>query len=532
MNNNKLYTIDHPQGHITIPSTITDKYSFFSLQSNTQLKQEKITLQEFDYKHIKQFFDLVENKPSSILSWQYWNNSPITDEDVEPLLHLNNFLSAGIAEQQAFITTSIANRLKARPKDIYKNLPLLTLYEQIFDSADKPTQKLLAMQADNQNDHTSFCCALYMAMYNPNVSTLWNNVGKDTKFDIDHKTMLDINAELKIEYRPVSGLEQWYTQDPARILFGKCMDALNRRSIWLNDQPRTSLHEFYYCTNEKFNAENKPNISIKDPIDRTHLPLIAKFHEYNRTKFHVKYEYSFIHIDKLTIGNKSIRRLYDVDTMALANSVFSPKATIDISTLPTACFDNLDSMPEKIVTLNHVPLNINEYKHMLHNKNTLSIWSKWYWPKRFIALGACTLSVIGAFFLWLKYCQNNLEKWSDKKYDQIEHEILSFDDHISVLHAVHTIKPTLIKDPLLSIMNRSNSTTIVINKKSLAKIYNILKNYDEYDGRNTFLSFFSFAALPIAAFSTTYRLFKSWLWPQPRTIKIKEPKKANRLVLE
>jgi hypothetical protein len=521
--NKKTSAIEHPHGHITIPSTIANKYSFFSLQSNTQWKQENITLQEFNYKHIKQFFALENNQQSS---WSYENpsNSTITSDDIYALQKLNDFLSAGNHAQQSLaIPFLIANTLKARPKDIYKNLPLLTLYEQIFDSVDKPMQKSLALQADNQNDHTSFCCALYMAMYNPNISDLWYQVTKKTAIgytEKNRKYCFDLKEKVEFSDPFFLALQKWKQHDPACRLFGKLMDALGHDSTTLGlftnsdyshgsevniNKTVTSLHNFdvcyWYLREDDLKQQLNPiSLYACNAFDRTHLPLIVEWCRYIKESQYQKAIESgnVSRLSAIKIGdNQSIRRFYDVDSFTLHKPIFCTRTRIVCDAKPTAHFDGLNTIPpskEITFSLHHLPPNIDAtFSHDFPSGNKFmyayKVFPAW-WRIKTITYWAF---IVGGFYYIRRILQLGGSRIIQNLHNDIIQHTETIKQHPTALSTLQITNPSLVSEALDTttiIPSLSPTDQVTTTPESLILTYNSLTEITFDHNRIRFAKYF------------------------------------------
>jgi hypothetical protein len=335
------YTINHPSKKtIMVPPSIAQKYDFFN--ANTLWHGQKaISFSDHSVRHINQFFDILHDKPTSSFMWRYWPkaSNTIMDNDVEPLYNLNEYVSCGNSHQKIFLATAIANKLKDNPNQLYNNLPLLTLYESIFDSVDPSTKKTMAMHADDSTIPSSLCCTLYKVMYNPRLSSLWHRVTvSNKKISRD-----DPNAFINV-------LAQWKKQDPARRLFGKLMDSLGyissaEQSIKEREYNTYDLLFVIDCINSLHNFDQVMyslfqkvqgrytgkrytgrGLYLSNTFDRLHMPLITIFWEY------LDYADSSQTIDAMSCiqqdkESASIRNFYTVDAYALKSEIITQSFT-------------------------------------------------------------------------------------------------------------------------------------------------------------------------------------------------------------
>jgi hypothetical protein len=336
----ETFNIKHPDGDITVPTDIVQKYSALrAATAATKTMNGTFKLEEYDHKHVCTFFDIIQNKLTT----------PLGHNNLESLLALNDYLSAGDAKEQLLfqkqITSPLNTFLKTNPKKLYQHTDKLCLYENIFDAVDNATKKYLATLADNPEEETSFCCALYMAMYNSRLSKLWYAVTQATPIDIRTRPGLTPLVQDDAKDPFLLALGQWKEQDPARRLFGKLMDALGHDSrtpgiTWLGhpttNESVTSLHNFdecFYDIDPRYGRLSRcikgGNIGLGNAFDRCHLPLVAEWCKYIRERANNKKcsAWSDNTIYQIDIGhNQSIRRFYDVDSMALRNPVFQPRS--------------------------------------------------------------------------------------------------------------------------------------------------------------------------------------------------------------
>jgi hypothetical protein len=395
----EAFKIKHSDGDIVIPNDVVQKYSVLRTATTTGMKRD-LTLNEYDHKHVCTFFDTIQNKLTT----------PLDHRDLKSLLALNDYVSGGNTEEQLLfqkqITSPLSTFLKTNPKKLYQHIDKLCLYENIFDTVDNSTKKKLATLADNPEEETSFCCALYMAMYNSRLSKLWYTVTQATPINIRPRYRATI-AEADAQDPFLLALKKWKKEDPARRLFGKLMDALGHYSIkrettdptfnYKNGYEHsaeinsffTSLHNLdssYHYTHAQVSK-----LFLDNAFDRCHLPLIAEYCEYVQERAYdrrcargMTYQ-----INRMSFGNnKSIRRFYDVDSIALNNAVFQSAyhyedLHVNCSIKQNAQLDGLDTIsPSKNICLEIPSLpSSTHYTHQgegIENKTIYAITPPWW----------------------------------------------------------------------------------------------------------------------------------------------------------